>query len=112
VLHSAAESVLVEFGDLHIGTVGTGIDLATSDILVNPTVALGEDDRFYDYFPPLKGKALFPLGEVHRGHAFLAIDANGEVFELMDEVYCYWRSFGSALEALLLGLRSEPVPLH
>ena len=104
-LHPVAESVLLEYGGLVIDSHGPGRDLARSPLRLDPTLALGEEDRLHEYFPELAGREFFPLGETDHGHAFLAIDRRGAVVQVMDEVYGRWSSFESALESLLLGRR-------
>jgi len=104
-LHAPAESVLLEYGGLVIDAHGPGRDLARSPLHLDPTLALGEEDRLHDYFPELAGRGFFPLGETDHGHAFLAIDHRGAVVQVMDEVYGEWPSFETALESLLLGRR-------
>jgi hypothetical protein len=104
-LHAAAERVLLEFGGLRVGSSGTGRERATSRLVLDPSLALGEHDRLHEYFDELRGRDVFPLGEVDGGHAFLAMAEDGEVFLLMDAIYDAWPSFESALPALLLGLR-------
>ena len=104
-LHPAAESVLLEYGGLVIDSHGPGRDLARSPLHLDPTLAVGEEDRLHEYFPELAGRDFFPLGETDHGHAFLAIDHRGAVVQVMDEVYGEWPSFDAALESLLLGRR-------
>ena len=104
-LHSAAESVLLEYGGLVIDSHGPGRDLARSPLHLDPTLVLGEEDRLREYFPELVGRDFCPLGETDHGHAFLAIDRRGAVVQVMDEVYGRWSSFEGALESLLLGRR-------
>jgi hypothetical protein len=105
VLHRAAEAVLLEYGGLRIGSSGPGVECARADVRVNPSLCIGERDRFDEYFPELQGRELFPLGEVEGGHAFLGITPTGEVYALMDEVYARWPSFETALRSLLIGIR-------
>ena len=109
VLHSAAEAVLLEHGGLVVGTEGPGAERARSVIQLDPALAIGERDRLHEYFDVLRGRAVFPLGKVAHGHAFLGIAEDGEVFLVMDEVYGRWPSFRAALRSLLLGLRAQAV---
>jgi hypothetical protein len=101
--------VLLEFGGLQIGQVAPGRDQATSDILLDPTLASGERDRLQKYFDDMRGRHVYPLGEVHRGHAYLAIALDGEVFLVMDNILSRWSSFDNALRDLLLGHRPSNV---
>ena len=107
-LHAAAEAVLLEYGGLHIGRVGPGVDQARSDVELDPVLAAGEADRFGD-FPELAGRSVFPLGEAAGGHLFLGIAETGEVYALMDEVHGRWTAFSAALTHLLLGIRQADV---
>ena len=43
---SAARAILVEFGGLSVGERGPGIDHARGTIDFDPTMAVGESDRF------------------------------------------------------------------
>lgn len=104
-LHAAAERILLEFGGLRVGSADRGRERATSKLDLDPSLALGEHDRLHEYFDELRGRNLFPLGEVDDGHGFLAMAEDGEVFLLMDAIYDAWPSFEIALPALLLGLR-------
>ena len=105
-MHAAAEATLLEYGGLHVGSVGPGIDLARSDVQFDPMLASGERDLFADAFPELHGRDVFPLGEAHHGHGFVGLAASGEAFLVMDEVYARWSSFHAALRGLLLGIRA------
>jgi hypothetical protein len=105
VLHRAAEAVLSEYGGLQIGSSRAGVECARSDVRVDPSLCIGERDRFHEYFAELQGRELFPLGEVAGGNAFLGITPTGEVYELMDAVFARWPSFETALRSLLIGIR-------
>jgi SUKH-3 immunity protein of toxin-antitoxin system len=105
-LHQAAESVLIEFGGLRIERVGTGVEVSSLRVDLDPAVALGEDDRLLDYFPELHNRSVFPLGEVEGGHAFLGIDLTGVTYLVMDEVHGRWPSFPLALDGVLRGVRA------
>ena len=109
-MHPAAEAALREYGALHVGEVGPGLEAARSDIAFDPLLAEGEEDCLLEAFPEVRGRALFPLGEVHRGHGFLAIAEDGEVFLVMEEVFARWPTLTVAVEALLLGLKHPAEP--
>ena len=102
-LSQTARQVLVEFGGLHILSEGAGVACARSDLDVNPSLAMLEEDRFLS-FDCLKGKEVFPLGEAIVGHVFVAIDESCNVYLVMEEVRHVSSSFDAALENLLLGL--------
>jgi hypothetical protein len=105
-MHPAARSAIQEFGGLAFGEVGAGVDFARSDVVFDPRLAIGEEDRLHDYFEELRGRAAYPLGECHHGHAFLAIDSEGRAYEVGDDVY-RGASLDALLEGLLLGRRQS-----
>lgn len=106
VLSSAASQVLSEFGGLHIQAQGAGIACARSDINLNPPLAKFEEDRFFS-FQCLQNKQLFPLGEAHLGHLFVAIDEGGSVYLIMQLVLYVADTFDAALEVLLRGKEAK-----
>lgn len=79
VSSEAALRVLDEFGLLHIGSVGPGVDCARSDVLLDPNCADGLDECIKK-----EGEMLsldfFPLGAAHRGHAIVMMSRDGVVF--------------------------------
>jgi hypothetical protein len=101
-LFPKAEEVLREFGGLHLGECGPGIECATSDVEIDPnlTVHLASD---LAQFAASKKLKLYPLAEVHRGHGFLIIDEHGRVYLLSDDLVPFAPTFGQGLELLLLG---------
>jgi hypothetical protein len=108
-MSDAAARVLLEFGALRFGSQGPGAKNARSSIELTPTLARGEEDRF-SMWRDDRRPALFPLGEIDDGHAFIAIDPEGSVYAVGDE---YWRiasTFDEALEVLTRGLRWENIP--
>jgi hypothetical protein len=107
-MSSVARSVLKEFGGLHIKPDGPGLECARSDIEINPLLAKCEEDRFFS-FSCFQSKQVFPLGEAVVGHTFAAIDEEGKVHLVMQEVQLVANSFDAALESLLLGMRSHVI---
>jgi hypothetical protein len=107
-MSSVAKSVLKEFGGLHIKSDGPGLECARSDIELNPLLAKCEEDRFFS-FSCFMGKQVFPLGEAVVGHMFAAIDEEGKVYLVMEEVQLVASSFDAALESLLLGMGSHVI---
>lgn len=103
-LFPVAEAVLREFGGLRFGHCGAGVDFATSDVVIDPGLAVHLKAELDGYGRPL-GTRLFPLGEVHRGHGYLVIDEQGRAYLLSDELSPLAASFSQALESLLLGVR-------
>jgi hypothetical protein len=104
----AARGALAEFGALHIQQNGAGAEVAREDIRIDPTLALHEDDRFRE-FEPYVG-TLFPLGEIWNGMAYLAIAADGRVYGVMGDVECLGQAMEGALETLIRGLKTTPIP--
>lgn len=101
---TAAQSVLTEFGGLHLGSTGPGIDCATSDVDLTPQ---WPNRQFTDY-PDLErslGQRLYPLGVTHRANMDLLIDESGRVYELQDDLHFVASTFADALEIILLGKR-------
>jgi hypothetical protein len=103
-LFPVAEAVLREFGGLRFGECGAGVDFATSDVVIDPRLAVHLKAELDEYGRPL-GTRLFPLGEVHRGHGYLVIDEQGRTYLLSDKLSPLAVSFSQALESLLLGVR-------
>ncbi len=84
-LFPIAEAVLRQFGGLRFGECGAGVDFATSDVVIDPGLAVHLKSELDEYGRPL-GTRLFPLGEVHRGHGYLVIDEQGRTYLLSDEL--------------------------
>jgi hypothetical protein len=108
-LFPKAQEVLSEFGGLHIGECGPGIDCATSDVNISPDLCVHLDQELTEHSRRI-GKKLFPLGEVHRGHGYLVIDEDGKAYLLSDELELHADTFWESLEALVLGKRVAPKP--
>src|SRR5215831_2744211 len=98
-IHAAARSAIEEFGGLTFGEVGSGVDFAKSDVVFDPRLGVGEEDRLHDYFDELRGRGAYPLGECHRKHAILAIDSVGRAYQVGDEVYLAATSLDGMLES-------------
>ena len=101
-MSSEAQLALDEFGGLDIRDRGAGVDLARVPFRLDPTVALGEEDRFARA-SRLVGTDLYPLGDYEDGHALIAIGRDGRVFLLMDRVWIAGPSLDEALINLILG---------
>ncbi|MCG3134805.1 MAG: hypothetical protein HMLKMBBP_02187 [Planctomycetes bacterium] len=100
----AAQAVLTEFGGLHFGSTGPGIDCARSDVDLTPSWP----NRRFTGYPDLErsiGQRLYPLGETHRANMELLIDESGRVYELQDDLHFVAPTFADALEIILLGKR-------
>ncbi|MBL8203785.1 MAG: SUKH-3 domain-containing protein [Blastocatellia bacterium] len=107
---AAAQQVLREFGNLHIGSSGAGIDCARSDVEIDPSLIAGGEELIAEFENKL-GIKLTPLGEAHNGHLIFLMDEQGRVFAswLFHDVFPYAKSFDRALETFLLGLDNEGV---
>ena len=108
VIFPAALKVLKEFGLLHFGERGPGIECARTSINCDPMLADGESELFREYSEQLHRK-LYPIGEAHDGYYFLAIDESGTIFLLMDDLRFVHTHFEGAVENLLTGIDSLPV---
>lgn len=105
VIFPVAAKVVCEFGGLHVGHCGPGIECATSDVHIDPRSASHVKDDLANYANHLATK-LFAIGEVHRGHGFLVIDESGKTYLLSDTLDRFASSIEESLERLLLGRTS------
>jgi hypothetical protein len=101
-LSGEAERVLEEFGELRVDRRGPGLEAARAGFEMDPTLALGEEERFARLGNSL-GANLFPLGEALDGHVFLAIDESGRIYLVGDEIHPLGSNIYQALDNLLLG---------
>jgi hypothetical protein len=85
VMHKAAEDFLSEFGGLFVDVRGPGLEYARVPFELDPMLCSGEQDRFAGWGRKL-GKSFFPIGELDYGHFFLAIDAEGVIYLIVDVV--------------------------
>lgn len=96
-----ARDVLTRLGGLNVQLTGPGEEWSRQSFRIDPTLALGEDDRFAD-FSQMLGVRLFPLGEV--GHeAFLALGEDRKIYALMLDLWLVGDSVDEALDALVRG---------
>ena len=102
----AAYVVLREFGGLHVGEVGPGLECATSDVHIDPTIAAHLSPELIEYGQRMDTQ-LFVLGEFHRSHGYLVIDIDGKTYLLNDSLIPFADSFPESLEKLLLGLSPD-----
>lgn len=100
-----AETILNEFGGIKIKEKRC---FSKQTINIDPTLALGEDDRFVYYSDILKTQ-LYPLGKTLGGYYFLAIAENGQIFWLLQGVFIMGNSFHEALSKMILGYHPEPI---
>lgn len=107
-----AQNILREFGNLHVGSCGDGVDFATSDVDFNLQTMVDLESEMKD-FKEARGISLIPLAAVHYGHGFLVVDETGRTYLLSDELEEFAPTFDDALEMLLLGkhgTKSTPKP--
>ena len=99
-----AKELITTFGGLKVGTCGRGRDCAKSDIEFTASPSIETRIAVAKLESP--GDDLFPLGDSHRKHADLFLDASGRVhaWGVPDGSLCVvGSSFGDAVERLLLG---------
>ncbi|MDV5145735.1 SUKH-3 domain-containing protein [Streptomyces sp. SBC-4] len=106
--HAAAEDFLREFGGLAVEHGGAGITRAREPFDLDPLLALGEADRFSEWGEKI-GHHLFPVGELARGHAFLGLDEDGELYVVADWLARFGR-MPEAMENLVLGVMPVRMP--
>lgn len=106
--YSMGAELLGTFGGLQVGTCGPGRDFAKSDIEFTLTPCIEDRSAVAELETP--GDDLFPLGEAHRSHMELFLDARGRlmVYGVPDGKLSVWgNSFGEGIERLLLGHLAE-----
>jgi SUKH-3 immunity protein len=105
----AAIEALSEFGGLRVDVHGAGMTMARQSFVLDPTLAIGEDDRFGRY-GSVVGTELFPLGEGGGGHYFLAIAPDGFVYGIGDFIFEVGCDIRDALQNLVRGVRFTRPP--
>lgn len=105
--HAAARAFLARYGGLKLPCRGPGLSSVKEAFEIDPTLALGEADRFADWTSKL-GSLLYPLGELDDGRYFLGIDERGEVYLVSDWLASFGRT-DVAISHLVLGEMSRPV---
>jgi hypothetical protein len=108
VMPQVARNCLREFGGLFIKVNWVGITNAPVSVNLDPSLCLGEKDRWARYEPVIRG-LLFPLGEAENGHYFACIDTKGRVYLVMDNILGIGKDFDVAIVHLLLGVAGFPV---
>jgi hypothetical protein len=99
----ASEEALREFGGLEARSRGPGIDRARAGFKFDPMLADGEEDRFQN----CREAGVFPLGELHDGHAFIGLSPSGRVYLVGDFVKLLADNIDQAIDFLLLGKRNS-----
>ena len=99
---------LAEFNGLYLEHDGPGIDVGRQPVEFDPTLAVGEVDRFEAWGADV-GRVIAPIGELERGLFFLGMDETGEIYLVSNWAARY--GVGDAgLEGLLLGVKGETLP--
>ena len=101
-------ALIREFGGLHVGQTGPGQERPASDVVFYRWPSAAHRYGLAELETP--GDDLFPLGEAHRGHMEVFIDARGRL--LVDSIpdgrlLVAGETFDDGIERLLLG-RSWP----
>lgn len=104
----SAESVLLEFGGLHVDQRGLGETCAREPFEVDPTLAGYELDRF-DELSYLVSTKLYPLGEAFSGNYYWAIGEDDQLYILMNDIQILGKHIDEALENLILGRMPQKI---
>jgi hypothetical protein len=99
-----AAELLATFGGLHVGECGPGRDCAKSDIEF--TLLPSQNDRYAVIDEESPGDDLFPLGEAHRRHYQIFLDARGRLVvysPISGDLWVMGETFAAGVERLLLG---------
>ncbi len=102
-----AEVILNEFGGIKVKEKR---DFSKQTFEIDPTLALGEDDRFIEFSNNIETN-LYPLGEAIGGYYFLAVAETGQIFWLMQDIFIIGNTFDEALSRMILGCQPEPILL-
>jgi hypothetical protein len=107
VVHDAAVVFLSEFGGLAINVRGLGITRARVPFELDPSLCIGESDRFSDWGAH-RGATFAPIGEMDYGRFFLAMDEKGCLYE-MDNALGKLAVGVAGLDMLIRGVAAEDV---
>jgi hypothetical protein len=105
-----AHGILKEFGGLHIGRCGPGIECATSDLEFG--FCEEADREVGSIWSELLMSKLIAVAEVHHRHGWLLVDETGRCFgasQIRDAFYYEGPNFGVGLESLLIGRKARPM---
>jgi hypothetical protein len=102
-----AEKILTQFGGIKIEKHKSRTKSSRFlPMLLDPTMALGENDRFTE-FADLLGNKLYPLGEFIEVHYYLAVSEDGRIFSLMSDLLLIGKNFNQALENIINGIEID-----
>lgn len=107
-LNDAAEQFLAEFGGISVPDGGPGQTMYRASFAFDPTLCLGEEDRFAEWSEVL-GSVISPIGELEEGRFFLGMDSRGTIYVIADRLGRLGAQ-ESALDALALGRAPEWLP--
>ncbi|MBF6045538.1 hypothetical protein GO001_09935 [Streptomyces sp. NRRL B-1677] len=106
-MHHAAERFLTEFGGLTVEVHGPGVTCAREPFELNPSLCLGEEDRFAEW-SAVVGSSIYPIGEMGDGRFFLGIDEASIVYLVADWIARY-RPEVTTMESLVQGIAPEEI---
>ena len=109
-LSYVAREILLAFGGLSFPQSGPGVSVARASFVIDPTLAAGEADRFEELGATI-GQPVCPIGECDGGYYFLAVAPSEDTYCIMDDAWKIGSNFATALNALVSGIRGDPVPL-
>ncbi|PWK91798.1 SUKH-3 immunity protein of toxin-antitoxin system [Lentzea atacamensis] len=105
----AVEEFLSRFGGLVFEQRENGVDSDCFQFELDPDLCRGDGQLFIEWGESL-GKGFYPLGEFDRGRFYLAMDSDGVIYRVTDELATFGRGV-EGLAALVLGVASKPLPL-
>jgi len=105
-LFPKAEVVLVEFGGLRIGEQRRGINFGADNITIQPFDGARNAPDFAKYEPVVQSK-LYAVGYIGGRHCSVLIDEEGRVYYSNGYLIRRACNFDSALELILMGVRTD-----
>lgn len=106
-----AWQVLAQFGGLSVGSCGTGIECAASDLGFRPSPPDDNDEEIIGWQQRL-GSTLVSVADVHQGHGELFVDAAARCFcrSYVHDAFTFeGDTVEQAIENILLGIRARPM---
>ncbi|GAA3856532.1 SUKH-3 domain-containing protein [Streptomyces sedi] len=102
--HEKVRAFLAEFGGLTFALTGAGAKVALLPFSINPLEGQWESDIFEE-MSEYAGTAVYPIGEMAKGHLFLGMAEDGSIFRGRDAVDFFAESGDQALDKLIVGYR-------